>query len=199
MQPVVESLVRKPTLADAPGIQRLIRHYAQRQFLLPRTLGQVCEDLRDMCRDVDAAFLCNCGLDGSDHRELAEPFIKKGIPTFIDKPLALEAKDASAMVKLARRYKTPIYSTSLLAVVDQVDTLRRQFNRIGNVTRGTVSGAPGWRTKSGAPVKNRALWEALLQAAQRHRVAWYTDKGSDIPSRDLDEVKRIANREAAPG
>ena len=57
----------------------------------------------------------------------------------------------------------------------------------------------GWRTKSGSPVKNRALWEALLQAAHKHRVSWYTDKGDDVPSKDLNEVKRVANRKVAPG
>jgi len=44
---MAENVIRKPTLKDAPGIQKLIQHYSERKFLLPRTLSQVHEDLRD--------------------------------------------------------------------------------------------------------------------------------------------------------
>lgn len=110
---------------------------------------EVVEDPRDLARNVDAAFIANCGDDGSDHRELSEPFLRKKIPTFIDKPFALSTKDAVAMVRLARRHKTPIYSASLLSVVKQPELLRRQFKRIGGVVSGVVNGAPGWKTESG--------------------------------------------------
>lgn len=35
----------------------------------------------------------------------------------------------------------------------------------------------GWRTASKKPVENRDLWEALLEQANRHRVAWIKVKG----------------------
>ena len=31
----------------------------------------------------------------------------------------------------------------------------------------------GWRTADRKPVKNAELWQALLDAAERHRVAWH--------------------------
>jgi ribonuclease HI len=37
----------------------------------------------------------------------------------------------------------------------------------------------GWKTASGAPVKNRDLWEALDQQASRHQVRWEWVKGHD--------------------
>ncbi len=110
---------------------------------------EVVEDPRDLARDVDAVFLANCDEDGADHLELSEPLIRKKIPTFIDKPFALSTKDAVEMVRLARRHKTPIYSASLMSVVEQPEILRRQFRRIGGVVSGVVSGSPGWRTESG--------------------------------------------------
>jgi predicted dehydrogenase len=110
---------------------------------------EIVEDPRDLARNVDAAFIANCSEDGSDHLELSEPLIRKKIPTFIDKPFALSTKDAVAMVRLARRHKTPIYSASLLRVVEQAEFLRRQFKRIGGVVSGVVNGAPGWYTESG--------------------------------------------------
>ncbi|MEZ4472254.1 MAG: ribonuclease HI [bacterium] len=37
--------------------------------------------------------------------------------------------------------------------------------------------ANGWRTKSGAPVKNADLWQRLLALAAGHEVAWRWVKG----------------------
>lgn len=108
-----------------------------------------CSDITELARDVDAGFLCNCSDDGSDHLGLAEPFLRRRIPLFIDKPFALATKDAIRMVALARRYRTPIYSTSLLSVATETGTVRYQFREIGRLTGGSVCGAPGWHTPSG--------------------------------------------------
>lgn len=35
----------------------------------------------------------------------------------------------------------------------------------------------GWKTASGDPVKNRELWEALVEAAKPHQVRWEWVKG----------------------
>jgi ribonuclease HI len=35
----------------------------------------------------------------------------------------------------------------------------------------------GWKTASGAPVKNRDLWEALDELSRRHRVRWEWIRG----------------------
>lgn len=35
----------------------------------------------------------------------------------------------------------------------------------------------GWKTASGEPVKNRELWEGLVEAAGRHNVRWEWVKG----------------------
>ena len=110
---------------------------------------EVVENPRNLGHDIDAAFIANCGDDGSDHLKLSEPLIRKGIPTFIDKPFALSTKDAVEMVRLARRHQTPIYSSSLLSITEQPKILRRQFQRIGGVSAGVVTGSPGWRTESG--------------------------------------------------
>ena len=48
----------------------------------------------------------------------------------------------------------------------------------------------GWVTSTNKPVKNRAQWQALLQAARPHHVTWQVVHGTDIPP-DLAEAKRI--------
>ena len=35
----------------------------------------------------------------------------------------------------------------------------------------------GWKTKGKDPVKNRALWERLLKAADPHKITWHWVKG----------------------
>lgn len=37
----------------------------------------------------------------------------------------------------------------------------------------------GWRTSDRKPVKNGELWQALIEAAARHRVEWYWVKAHD--------------------
>ena len=49
----------------------------------------------------------------------------------------------------------------------------------------------GWRTASKAPVKNRDLWEELLQLADRHDVDWRWTKGHDGHPEN-EEVDRLA-------
>ena len=58
---MTENLIRKPTLKDAPGIQKLIQHYAERKFLLPRTISQVSEDLRDFVICEKDGQVVGCG------------------------------------------------------------------------------------------------------------------------------------------
>jgi len=55
------NVIRKPTLKDAPGVQKLIQHYAERKFLLPRTLSQVTEDLRDFVICEREGQIVGCG------------------------------------------------------------------------------------------------------------------------------------------
>jgi ribonuclease HI len=54
----------------------------------------------------------------------------------------------------------------------------------------------GWKTKEGAPVQNRALWERLAAAMARRRVRWPEVKG-----REIEELERLgpAARAAAKG
>ena len=53
----------------------------------------------------------------------------------------------------------------------------------------------GWRTADRKPVKNAELWQQLLEATKRHRIAWHWVKGhSGHP--ENDRVDAIACAEA---
>jgi len=100
----------------------------------------ICESFEEVSDDVDMVFIADCNGDGSDHLKLARPGIRKRVPTFIDKPLAYDVKDARALVRLARRHRTPILSLSMLRTVPQGAEFRKRFGEIGGVTFGTIKG-----------------------------------------------------------
>ena len=43
------------------------------------------------------------------HREIAAYFIKQGVPTFVDKPLADSAQDVEFLYELAEKHNQPLY------------------------------------------------------------------------------------------
>jgi predicted dehydrogenase len=108
-----------------------------------------CRSVEDMVAGVDAAFICCCDLNGSDHLEMARPFLKAGLPTFIDKPFAATWKDAKELVRLAEKHEAPLMSASLLSFTDQVPALLRRREEIGPMRFGIVKGANGWLTPGG--------------------------------------------------
>lgn len=74
----------------------------------------------------DGILVGNCSWYAQDHVELCMPFIKKGIPIFIDKPFARSAQDAALLLKAAREYNCPIFSTSILYYDDMQHNLEEK-------------------------------------------------------------------------
>lgn len=72
-------------------------------------IEKVVTSLEDMIGEVDALLLARD--DGQNHLAMAAPFLDKGIPVFIDKPLTDNARDLEAFRK---RYAAgqPLVSTS---------------------------------------------------------------------------------------
>jgi predicted dehydrogenase len=91
---------------------------------------RVCERLEDVAQGVDAVFISNGERDGSDHLKLAEPFLKRGLPTFVDKPFSSNVRDAQAIVKLAEENKAPIFNASILTHVPMAECFKRRFAEI---------------------------------------------------------------------
>jgi hypothetical protein len=113
------------------------------------TPPRICASVDDMYDGIDAAFINDCVLNGGDHLELAAPFLRRGIPTFVDKPFASTLQDAVRMTKLARRHKTPLFSSSILGFVNEAKHLKRRFGELpGPVRQGVVHGV-GWKSVGG--------------------------------------------------
>ncbi len=70
------------------------------------------DTVEEMCEHVDVVMLES--VDGRPHLEQAIPVIKARKPMFIDKPIAGSLRDAIEIYKLAKKYRTPIWSSSSL-------------------------------------------------------------------------------------
>ena len=104
---------------------------------------KVCNTLEEVSDGVDLVLIADCNGDGLDHLKLAAPGIKKGVPTFIDKPFAYEVKDARRMVELAEKHKTPIMSLSILRALPQVARFRNRFAELNGPEFGVIKGSGG--------------------------------------------------------
>ena len=95
-----DPMIRKPSLKDAPGIQKLIQHYAERQFLLPRTVSQVIENLREfiVCEQEGEIIGCSALHLWSDLAEIrslavAEHYWRRGVGSILIQACIREAKE----------------------------------------------------------------------------------------------------------
>jgi len=101
---------------------------------------KVCETAEAVSNDVDLVFIADCTGVGSDHRQLATPGIEKGVPTFIDKPLAYDLQDAQSIVDLARKHDVPILSLSALRMLPHAARFANRFAEVGQVEFAIVKG-----------------------------------------------------------
>lgn len=102
---------------------------------------EIVADSPEACVEgVDAALLID---DGSGAQwKYAEAALRRGIPTFCDKPLAMTAKEAAGIAKIARETGTKFMSASSLRFVPDIVKLREDAAAIGPVRLCTVTG-PG--------------------------------------------------------
>jgi len=139
---------------------------------------EVCDSVEEMTDGIEAAFINNCDGDASDHLRLAAPFLKKGIPTFIDKPFASTWKDARAIVGLAKKHSAPMMSCSLLMFTDEVPNMLRRSQEVGALRFGVIKGVNGWSTQAG--LEGIAHGVAMGVATFGYDVDWVECMG-DLP------------------
>ena len=70
-----------------------------RNFMTAYGLEARYDSLEEMAKHVDLAFIQSCNWDR--HIEMATPFIRAGVPVFIDKPIAGNLKDCSTLERLS--------------------------------------------------------------------------------------------------
>lgn len=93
-------------------------------------IENVCEKMEDMIGNIDAVLLARD--DGENHFEMALPFLKSGIPVFIDKPFALSLSDANKMLA-EQRNENQIFTCSSLRFAKELILTEEDKKNIGSI------------------------------------------------------------------
>jgi len=83
---------------------------------------QIVDSIDELIKQVDVVLLETN--DGRPHLQQILPCLKAGKPVFIDKPIAGSLTDAVAIFEAARKYKTPVFSSSSLRYASGAQALR---------------------------------------------------------------------------
>src|SRR5205085_7939406 len=74
---------------------------------------QAAKSPEDLADQVDAVWLGDASGYGEDHFDLIAPALKRGLPTFCDKPIGASVAGTRKILEFARANKAPIMSSSL--------------------------------------------------------------------------------------
>lgn len=98
----------------------------------------VVNDPLDLMGKVDAVVVDH--RDGKYHLPAAIPFVKQRIPVFIDKPLCCNVQEGREFFKLARKYKTPITSFSIVSLQQSFLKFKEELPSLGELSAGITIG-----------------------------------------------------------
>jgi predicted dehydrogenase len=152
-------VVRNPkyTFDQLPFPDTKITHYYDAD---PSVIGPYLEAFpgvkaakspEELAESVDAVWLGDASGFGDDHLKLIAPALKRGLPTFCDKPIGETAKGTKAILDFAREHKAPLMSSSLFRHEQGMEAALRkrdskEFGAIKYVIAGVQSGysPDGW-------------------------------------------------------
>lgn len=83
------------------------------------------------------------------HVESAIPFIKAGIPTFVDKPFSYRVANGRKLLELAEKYKTPITCLSSAVYGPLVDDMAAQVAELEDIVSVVITGPSDINSKYG--------------------------------------------------
>lgn len=95
------------------------------------SIPNIVQKPTDMLGKIDAVIICNRNAD--EHLASAMPFVKAGIPTFVDKPFCYRVEEGKKFLKFAKQVGTPVTSYSSITMRDETEDLREQVTRIKDI------------------------------------------------------------------
>lgn len=96
-------------------------------------IPEMVKDPNDMLGKIDGLIVDH--RHGKFHLEPAIPFIKTGIPTFVDKPFCYRAAEGKTFLELARKHGTPITSFSSIAHSYETFDIKEQLQNIRGINQ----------------------------------------------------------------
>jgi len=116
------------------------RRSAEMMAKIFRQPPQVCDTPEEASRDVDLVFVADCNGDGGDHVQLAGPGLKRGIPTFVDKPFADTVAHCRELQAMAKASGAPLLSLSILQTEPSVTLFKNRMPEVGTLNFATLAG-----------------------------------------------------------
>lgn len=101
-------------------------------------IDRIVEKPEDMLGEVDAVMVVF--RHGNLHLKYALPFISAGIPTFVDKPFAIDINECLKMLEAAEKAGTPVTSYSTVRYSLDVVNFVEEAAKLGELRCGSVLG-----------------------------------------------------------
>ncbi len=98
----------------------------------------IVKDPMEMMGKIDALIVDH--RNGDQHLSAAEPFVKAGVPTFIDKPFCFSSVAAKEFLEMAKKAGTPVASYSSIAHNYATDDMRKQLDEMEDINQITCYG-----------------------------------------------------------
>jgi predicted dehydrogenase len=96
-------------------------------------IPHIVKDPSEMLGNIDALIVDH--RHAKYHLEPATPFIKEGIPTFIDKPFCYRATEGKEFLTLARKHGAPVASFSSIAHSNSTYDIKEQVESMGKINQ----------------------------------------------------------------
>jgi predicted dehydrogenase len=94
-------------------------------------IPNIVKDPKEMLGKIDALIVDH--RHAKYHLEAATPFVKAGIPTFIDKPFCYRVEEGKKFLQMARELGTPITSFSSIAQSYATYDIKQQLEPLGEI------------------------------------------------------------------
>jgi len=142
---------------------------------------KVARSLDELVDAVDAVWMGDASGKGDDHFDLVAPGLKKGLPTFCDKPIGGTVAGTRKILDLAKNHGTPLMSSSLFRhEFGMEQALRlRDAGEAGPLQFVLASMAGGYSADSWFVYGQHPIWTVVtLCGAGAEAVSMYAREGA---------------------
>jgi len=98
-------------------------------------IENVLQSMEEMIGRVDGVIVADDTT--MQHQKRAFPFLKAGLPTFVDKPLSPSIEEAQLIVETARKHNAPFMSCSALRYAREVEEFLAEKESLGEILTGS--------------------------------------------------------------
>jgi predicted dehydrogenase len=137
---------------------------------------RIAKSLEELVDSVDAVWLGDASGKGEDHFDLIAPALRKGLPTFCDKPIGGSVAETKRILDFAKEHKAPLMSSSLFRHQFGMEhALRlRDANELGNIEFILATMAGGYSERGWFVYGQHPIWSVVtLNGAGADAVSMY--------------------------